>query len=121
MRDHRKLKAFALADSLVIEAYKATATYPKAEMFGLTSQIRRAAVSVAGNIVEGCARESSKEYMNFLNISFGSLREAGYLIDLSHRLGYLPIETASSLHERYEECARVLSGLMRSLRRSSSL
>jgi len=116
MRDHRKLRAFELADALITAIYPATRTFPKEEMFGLTSQLRRAAVSVAANIVEGCARESRREYSNFLNLAFGSLRETGYLIDLAHRLGYLPVDKASDLSRRYDECARVLSGLIRSLR-----
>jgi len=75
MRDHRKLKAFELADGLVMAVYQATRSFPKDELFGLTSQLRRAAVSVAANIVEGCARDGEKEYLNFLNLAFGSLRE----------------------------------------------
>jgi four helix bundle protein len=119
MRDHRKLKAFQLADTLVISVYRETLNFPKDETFGLTSQMRRAAVSVAANIVEGCARESLNEYANFLNIAFGSLRELGYYIDLTHRLNYLSPEKASLLNEQYEETARVLSGLRKSLREIS--
>ena len=74
---------------------------------------------MAANIVEGCAREGAKEYVNFLNLAFGSLREAGYLIDLAHRLGYLRDESAAKLDRQYNECARVLSGLIRSLGRPS--
>ena len=118
MRDHRKLKAFELADGLVMAVYQATRSFPKDELFGLTSQLRRAAVSVAANIVEGCARDGEKEYLNFLNLAFGSLREVGYLIDLSTRLGYLANST--DLGERFDECARVLAGLIRSLRHGSN-
>lgn len=71
------------------------------------------------NIVEGCARDSQREYLNFLNIAFGSLREVGYLVDLSRRLEYLGEQQAAMLAERYEECARVLAGLMRALRKAS--
>jgi four helix bundle protein len=118
VRDHRKLKAFQLADTLVISVYRETLNFPKNETFGLTSQMRHAAVSVAANIVEGCARESLNEYANFLNIAFGSLRELGYYIDLTHRLSYLSPEKASLLNEQYEETARVLSGLIKSIRRT---
>ena len=89
MQDHRKLRAFELADQLVIEVYRATRCFPREEMYGLTSQMRRAAVSVAANIVEGCARESLKEYANFLNLAFGSLRELGYYLGLSVKLGFI--------------------------------
>ena len=87
MRDHRKLEAFRFVDTLVVSVYRETQGFPKSEIFGLTSQIRRAAVSAAANIVEGCARDSVSEYAKFLNIAFGSLREAGYYVELSHRLG----------------------------------
>ena len=115
MRDHRKLKAFQLADAIVVRVYETTRTFPKEEQFVLTAQMRRAAISVAANIVEGCARRSTKEYTNFLNLSFASLRETGYLFDLSHRLGYLSDESATALKKQYNECARILSGLIRSM------
>ncbi len=120
MRDHRKLKAFELADSLAVKVYQATSRLPREELFGLTSQMRRAAVSVAANIVEGCARESIKEYVQFLDRAFGSLRELGYFIDLAHRLGFLSRDSAAALNTRYDECARTLTGLIRSLRARSS-
>ena len=119
MQDHRKLKAFQLADELVMTVYKATRSFPKEELFGLTSQLRRAAVSVPGNIVEGCGRQSLKEYLNFLNIAFGSLREAGYYLHLAHRLEYLKAAESAELQRQYDECAKVLSGLIRSLRRKA--
>jgi four helix bundle protein len=98
-RDHRKLRAFALADALVIEIYRATRNFPRDELFGLTSQMRRAAVSIAANIVEGCARKNEGEYLHFLNMAFGSLREVGYYIDLTQRLGMLPSEEGGPLSE----------------------
>ena len=116
MRDHRNLRAFQLADSLVIEIYKVTQGFPRQEQFGLTSQMRRAAVSVPANIVEGSAREGIGEYRHFLSIAFGSLREIGYFIDLAQRLGYLPANSPGKLCELQTEAAKTLSGLIRSLR-----
>ena len=72
MRDHTKLRAFELADELAFLTYSLTRGFPKEEIYGLTSQMRRAAVSVPSNIVGGCARESQVEYLRFLEIAFGS-------------------------------------------------
>ena len=116
MRDHRKLKAFQLADALVLAVYKATKVFPRDEQFGITSQLRRAAVSVAANIVEGSARSSEKDYSKFLGIAFASLREAGYLIELACKLGYLAAPASEDLLGQYDQCARVLSGLVSSFR-----
>jgi four helix bundle protein len=115
-RDHRNLRAFELADDLVLAVYKATRAFPTDERFGLTSQLRRASVSIVANIVEGCARDTEKELLQFLNVAFGSTREVGYHINLATRLGYLPRNDSDSLNAKYEETARVLSGLRKSLK-----
>jgi four helix bundle protein len=116
MRDHTKLRAFELADEVAMLVYRITAGFPKEELFGLTSQIRRAAVSVPSNIVEGCARDSEADYLRFLNIAFGSLRELHYQLDLSKRLGFLPNEDFSLVESKVIETEKVLNGLIRSLR-----
>ncbi len=86
MRDHTNLRAFELADEVVLMIYKTSRSFPKEEMYGLTSQMRRAAISVASNIVEGCARESLIEYRRFLEMSFGSLKELHYQFSVATRL-----------------------------------
>ena len=96
--------------------YRTTTGFPKEELFGLTSQIRRAAVSVPSNIVEGCARDSEAEYLRFLNIAFGSLRELRYQLSLSKRLGFLLNEDLSLLEPKIVETEKVLNGLIRALR-----
>ena len=116
MRDHRKLRAFELADALVFSIYSATKTFPKEEQFGLTSQIRRAATSIASNIVEGCARTSQGDYIRFLDMAFGSAREIEYQLSVAARLEYLSAEVATDLSGQADETARVLAGLLRSLR-----
>lgn len=116
MRDHRKLKAFQHADNLVVAAYRATRSFPRQEQFGLTSQMRWAALSVPSNIVEGCARHTEADYLRFLDIAFGSLRELEYQVSLAHRLGYLTAEPHASLAGQCEETSKVLAALIRSLR-----
>ena len=116
MRDHTKLKAFQLADELAVLAYRATRGFPREELFGLTAQIRRAAVSAASNIVEGCARPTEADYLHFLNMAFGSLREVEYQLSLSHRLGYLSAESFTSLQSHCISTSKVLAALIRSLR-----
>lgn len=116
MRDHTKLKAFQLADELAVGVYQATAEFPRAEQFGLRAQMRRAAVSAASNIVEGCARQTQADYLRFLDIAYGSVRELEYQLSLAARLGYLAEEPSQSLRDLCVETSKVLSGLIRSLR-----
>ena len=120
MRDHTKLRAFELADEVVLLIYKATKSFPQDEMYGLTSQMRRAAVSVPSNIVEGCARESQVEYLRFLEIAFASLRELHYQYSLSKRLGYLE-KTDCDCVSKLIETEKVLGALMRSMRNPKRL
>ena len=118
MRDHTKLRAFELADEVVFLIYRATRMFPKEEVYGLTSQMRRSAVSVPSNIVEGCARESQTEYLRFLEIAFGSLRELHYQFGLSKRLGYLDGIDIPNCESIIEETEKVLGALLRSMRKS---
>lgn len=119
MRDHRQLRAFQLADELVLLVYRTTCDFPKEEVFGLRSQIRRSAVSVPSNVVEGCAKTSSLEHLRFLEIAFGSLRELSYQLELSHRLGYVKKTDWDALAKRLEETDKVFTALFRSRRKTS--
>ena len=116
MRDHTKLRAFELADEVTLLVYKITKSFPKEEIYGLVSQMRRAAVSVPSNIVEGCARDSQTEYRRFLEIAFGSLRELHYQLGLSQRLGYGYAKSSISCSQRILETEKVLGALLRSMR-----
>ncbi len=117
MRDYRKLRAFELADELALMVYQATQAFPKEEMFGLTSQLRRAAVSIASNIVEGSGRDSQADYLRFLNMAYSSASEACYQISLAKRLGYLKEGAWGDLEQKSDETARVLNGLISALRK----
>ena len=119
MRDHTKLRAFQLADDLALAAYKAKGSFPKHELFGLAQQLRRAAVSCASNIVEGCARNTEGDYLRFLDMAYGSVCETQYQLSLAKRLCYLKPDQAQSLADSCRETAEVLNGLICSLRTSS--
>ena len=116
MRDHTKLRAFELADEVTILIYRLTAEFPREEMYGLVSQMRRAAVSVPSNIVEGCARDSQADYLRFLHMAFGSLKELHYQMSLSNRLGFLHNQDSSQIESKIVEAEKVLNGLIRALR-----
>lgn len=98
-RDHRKLVVFNLADELVMLMYQSTIEFPAEERYGLRSQLRRGSVSIATNLVEGCARETEKDFLRFVDIAFGSAREVTYLTGLARRLGYFDEPNAAKLEE----------------------
>ena len=117
MRDHTKYKAFELADQLVIIIYEVTRGFPREEMYGLTSQMRRSAISIPSNIVEGCGRETEKEFLRFLEIAFSSLRELKYQVSISQRIGYFKDEDA--LDFQIVETEKVLASLIKIIKRES--
>ena len=106
---------FVLADELVVDAYAWTRQLPGDERFGLTAQIRKAAVSVPTNIVEGCARHSTRDYLHFIDIALGSASEVRYLLSLARRLCSVG-DDGAKLESRYDELVRALQRLVDSLR-----
>ena len=112
MRDFRKIVAWEKADDLVVLIYEVTRAFPKEELYGLTSQLRRAAISVAANIAEGSGKQYLKEFRQFLYTARGSLSEVEYYIHLSHRVGYLDAEKAARLEEARQDAAKTLQGFI---------
>jgi four helix bundle protein len=100
-----------VADELVLDVYRATASFPIEERYGLQSQLRRASLSVPCNIVEGSARASNPDYSRFLRIACGSATEARYLISVAGRLGYVSPKESQALHVRFDELVKGLEVL----------
>ena len=111
---YKKLIAWQIADKLVWEIYKLTDKFPKDEAYGLTSQIRRSALSVPLNIVEGYSRNSKNEFRQFLRISLGSLAETAYSIEFALKRKYITVNDYENIKLIKEECGRVLWKLMKS-------
>lgn len=114
MAKHQGLIVFQKADQLAFKIYKITVSFPKTEIFGLTSQLRRAALSVPTNIVEGYARKSKKELAQFINIALGSLAETEYLLNFSKRLDYVKTDI-SEVEALVAEVGRLLWSFYRTL------
>ena len=115
VRSYRDVRVWQEAMDLAEETYRATEGFPDHERYGLVTQLRRAAVSVASNIAEGHAR-STGDYLRHLLVSSGSLTEMETQFTLSDRLGFLPPEHAKSLLDKCDELGRMLGGLRKSLR-----
>ncbi len=111
----KDLEVWQKAHAMVLEAYRLTACFPDAEKFRLTSQLCKAAVSVPANIVEGNARRSTKEYVQFLYMARGSLEETRYYVLLAKDLGYLKTAQFDQLESRGESVSRMINALLRAL------
>jgi four helix bundle protein len=111
--DHKKLNAWKDSIDLVAKVYEITMTFPKNEEYGITSQIRRSAISVPSNISEGAGRDSKKEYVRFLNISIGSLSELETQIIIAQRLKYID---ESSIFDEIISIRKLLIGLKKYLK-----
>lgn len=120
LKSYRDLMVWQKAMDLTVETYHFSDSFPKSELYGLTSQLRRAAVSVPSNIAEGYGRGSRKEYVQFLCISQGSLKELETQVILSQRLNYGSKTAVDGLLELSAEVGRMLGALIRSLRMKAS-
>ena len=119
--DYTKIVAWQRAHQLTVAVYRLTQAFPKAEMFGLTSQLRRAATSVAANVVEGSARNSKRDYLHFLNIAEASLRETEYLLLLARELGYVSEVQHRDTTALVNDTFAPLHGLQRAVRKEAGI
>jgi four helix bundle protein len=117
IRNYRDLAVWQKGMDIALAVYKVTKSFPDDERFGLTSQLRRAAVSVPANIAEGHARSSTKEYLRFVSIAIGSLAETATFIELAGRLSYGNTDELRRIYEMTTEERKMLRALQKSLRR----
>lgn len=115
MRDFRKQHVWEKAHHLTLEIYKVTAKFPKHELYGLISQIRRSSSSVAANIAEGCGRDSDAEFARFLRYAGGSASETEYHLLLSKDLGFLSLSDYEPLAAEVVEIKRMLTSFIKKL------
>jgi four helix bundle protein len=116
VRDFHDLKVWVKAHELVLAVYRASAGFPQEEIYGLTAQLRRAAVSIAANIAEGCGRSTETEFGRFLQIAMGSASETQYHLLLARGLKFLKTADHQHLEERVTEVKRMLASLIQRLR-----
>ena len=116
MKNFRDLKVWGKAHKLTLDIYAGTKNFPKEELYGLTSQLRRAATSIPTNIAEGCGRGSDRELAQFAQIAAGSTSEVEYLLQLSHELGYIGQEVYQELQNQTVEIRKMLASLIQTLR-----
>lgn len=116
MQDFRNIVVWQKTHQLALSVYKVTAKFPKDELYGLTSQLRRAAASVPTNIAEGCARGGDAEFARFLQIAMGSASEVDYLLLLSKDLRYLDDVEHQALASQASEIKRMLSSFIQKLK-----
>lgn len=116
MKDFRQLKVWEKSHQLALAVYKETKKFPKEELYGLTSQIRRASMSIPTNIAEGCGRNTDAEFARFLQIAMGSASETEYQLILALDLEFLSKGSYEKLHNEVEEVKRMLASLLKTLR-----
>jgi four helix bundle protein len=116
MRDFRNLKVWQKAHQLTLRVYTATKRFPKDELYGLTSQVRRSAASIPTNVAEGCGRSGEAELARFLNIAMGSASELEYQLLLAHDLKLVDTDEHQSLSGDVIEVKRMLTSLVQKLK-----
>jgi four helix bundle protein len=119
MRDFRKIQVWEKAHRFVLQIYKVTSAFPKDELYGLTSQMRRAAASIPSNIAEGCGRDTQTELARFIHIAGGSASELKYQLILANDLGHIDDETYPNLDSEINEIQRMLYGFEKAVQANS--
>ncbi len=115
VRSYRDLQVWQKSRILVSDIYKLSSAFPKEEMYGLTSQMRRAAISIPSNIAEGSSKGSTREYLRFLSIAYGSLCELETQLYLAQDLGFIAPDAINLILEKTNEIGRMINGLSRAL------
>jgi len=118
MKDFRSLKVWEKAHALTLAIYKSTERFPKQELYSLTNQIQRAAVSIPANIAEGCGKDSDAELKRYFTIAMGSASELEYLLLLAHDLGYLQEDIYQSMQNDLVETRKILNAFIQKLKAS---
>ena len=116
MKDFRKLDVWHKAHQLAVQIYKVTESFPASEVYGLTSQLRRAGVSIPTNLAEGCGRSSDADLARFVVMAMGSASEVEYLFLLSHELQLIGEETNNDLESKIVEIKKMLASLIKTIR-----
>jgi four helix bundle protein len=116
MKVFRQLKVWEKSHQLALAVYKATKEFPKEELYGLTSQIRRSSMSIPTNIAEGCGRNTDADFARFMQMTMGSASETEYQLILARDLDFLSRDSYEKLHNDIEEIKRMLASLLKTLR-----
>lgn len=116
MKDFHSLKVWEKAHALTLAVYRSTAQFPKQELYSLTNQIQRAAVSIPANIAEGCGKDSDAELKRYCSIAMGSASELEYLLLLSHELGYLQSSNYECVRKDLVEMRKMLNSFIQKLK-----
>ena len=116
MRDFHKLQVWEKSHALALNVYLVTRYFPNNELYGITSQMRKAAVSIPTNIAEGCGRDSNPDFLRFLHIAMGSASELEYLLQIANDLEYLTNEKYNNLNQQTTEIRRMLNSFIQTIK-----
>lgn len=117
IKPHKRLDVWNKAIDLTVDIYRLSDRFPKTEIYGLTSQMRRAAVSVPSNTAEGAARQTKKEFINYLHMAQGSLSELDTQLVIANRLQYISVEAFKKIENAIETISKMITGLIKSLKK----